>query len=41
VETYPDCYWLSITLEENGGGLLRKRIARSWTERIVEQIETQ
>lgn len=40
VETYPDCYWLSITLEENGAGLLRKRIARSWTERTVE-IEDQ
>lgn len=36
VEIYPQCYWLSITLEENGGGLLRKRIARSWTERVVE-----
>lgn len=36
VETYPGCYWLSITLEETDGGLIRKRIARSWTERIVE-----
>lgn len=35
-EIYPGCYWLSITLEEGDGGLIRKRIARSWTERIVE-----
>lgn len=41
VETFPECYWLSITLEENGGGLLRKRIARSWTERIVEWDDPQ
>lgn len=34
-EVYPQCYWLSITLEENDKGLLRKRIARSWTERVV------
>lgn len=39
VETYPECYWLSITLEETDGGLIRKRIARSWTERIVEITE--
>lgn len=36
-EIYPKCYWLSITLEEGDGGLLRKRIARSWTERIIEE----
>ncbi len=36
-EFYPECYWLSITLEEVDGGLLRKRIARSWTERIIEE----
>lgn len=36
-EIYPECYWLSITLEETDGGLLRKRIARSWTERIIEE----
>lgn len=41
VEIYPQCYWLSITLEENGAGLLRKRIARSWTERIVEYEDEQ
>ena len=41
VEIYPNCYWLSITLEENGAGLLRKRIARSWTERIVEYQDEQ
>lgn len=41
VEIYPECYWLSITLEENGAGLLRKRIARSWTERIVEYEDEQ
>lgn len=41
VEIYPNCYWLSITLEENGAGLLRKRIARSWTERIVEYEDEQ
>lgn len=41
VEIYPQCYWLSITLEENGAGLLRKRIARSWTERIVEYKDEQ
>ena len=35
-EIYPQCYWLSITLEETEEGILRKRIARSWTERIVE-----
>lgn len=40
-EIYPECYWLSITLEEGDGGLIRKRIARSWTERIVESEETQ
>lgn len=36
-EIYPECYWLSITLEEGNGGLIRKRIARSWTERIIEE----
>ncbi len=36
-EIYPECYWLSITLEEGDGGLIRKRIARSWTERIIEE----
>ncbi len=36
-EFYPECYWLSITLEEVDGGLMRKRIARSWTERIIEE----
>ena len=36
-EIYPQCYWLSITLEEGNGGLIRKRIARSWTERIIEE----
>lgn len=36
-EIYPECYWLSITLEETDGGLIRKRIARSWTERIIEE----
>ena len=36
-EVYPECYWLSITLEEGNGGLIRKRIARSWTERIIEE----
>lgn len=36
-EIYPECYWLSITLEEGNGGLVRKRIARSWTERIIEE----
>lgn len=36
-EIYPACYWLSITLEEGDGGLIRKRIARSWTERIIEE----
>lgn len=41
VEIYPQCYWLSITLEENGAGLLRKRIARSWTERVVEYEDEQ
>ncbi len=41
VEIYPECYWLSITLEENDGGLLRKRVARSWTERIIESDDLQ
>jgi hypothetical protein len=36
-EIYPECYWLSITLEEGDGGLIRKRIARSWTERVIEE----
>jgi hypothetical protein len=36
-EIYPECYWLSITLEETDGGLIRKRIARSWTERVIEE----
>ena len=36
-EIYPECYWLSITLEESDGGLIRKRIARSWTERVIEE----
>ena len=36
-EVYPRCYWLSITLEEGDGGVIRKRIARSWTERVIEQ----
>lgn len=36
-EVYPECYWLSITLEESDGGLIRKRIARSWTERVIEE----
>ena len=36
-EVYPQCYWLSITLEEGDGGLIRKRIARSWTERLIEE----
>ena len=36
-EIYPGCYWLSITLEEGDGGLIRKRIARSWTERVIEE----
>lgn len=36
-EVYPECYWLSITLEEGDGGLIRKRIARSWTERVIEE----
>ena len=36
-EIYPECYWLSITLEETDGGLIRKRIARSWTERLIEE----
>lgn len=36
-EIYPECYWLGITLEEGDGGLIRKRIARSWTERIIEE----
>ncbi len=36
-EIYPECYWLSITLEEGDGGLVRKRIARSWTERVIEE----
>ena len=35
-EIYPECYWLSITQEETDGGLMRKRIARSWAERIIE-----
>lgn len=35
VETFPNCYWMSITLEESGDCLLRKRIARSWSERII------
>lgn len=35
-EIYPDCYWLSITLEEGDGGLVRKRIARTWKERIIQ-----
>lgn len=38
-ETYPECYWLSITLEEADGGLIRKRIARSWVERTVTVAE--
>ncbi len=38
MEIYPDCHWLSITLEENGAGLLCKRIARSWSERVVRSI---
>lgn len=40
-EIFPECYWLSITIEEGDGGLIRKRIARSWTERIVEEDEQQ
>lgn len=40
-EIYPECYWLSITLEEGDGGLIRKRIARSWTERMIESEEEQ
>jgi hypothetical protein len=28
---------LSCTLEETDGGLIRKRIARSWTERVIEE----
>ena len=35
-EVYTDCCWLSITLEEGDGGVVRKRIARSWAERIIE-----
>lgn len=40
-EIFPNCYWLSITIEEGDGGLVRKRIARSWTERIVVEFEPQ
>ena len=40
-EIFPQCYWLSITIEEADGGLIRKRIARSWTERVVEQFYPQ
>lgn len=36
-EIYNDCYWLSITLEEGDGGLMRKRIARTWKERIIQE----
>lgn len=36
-EIYGNCYWLSITLEEGDGGLIRKRIARSWNERIIQE----
>lgn len=39
METYPQCHWLSITVEESDGGILRKRIARSWEERIVTRKE--
>lgn len=36
-EIFNDCYWLSITLEEGDGGLVRKRIARTWKERIIQE----
>lgn len=35
VETYASCYWTSITLEETNSGLIRKRVAKSWEERVV------
>lgn len=38
-EMYPGCYWVSVTLEEGDGGLIRKRVARSWTERVIEEKE--
>ena len=36
-EIYANCYWLSITLEEGDGGLVRKRIARTWMERVIQE----
>jgi hypothetical protein len=36
-EVFPDCRWISITLEEGDGGLVRKRIARTWAERIIQE----
>ena len=36
-EVYPDCCWLSITLEEGDGGVIRKRIARTWAQRVIEE----
>lgn len=38
MEVFHHCYWLSITLEENEAGILRKRIARSWSNRILENM---
>lgn len=35
-ETYPQCYWTSITLEKSDNGRLRKRVAQSWSERVTE-----
>lgn len=36
VETYPQCYWQSITLEQSADGLIRQRVAKSWEERVVQ-----
>lgn len=37
VETYPQCYWSSVTLQETNSGLLRERTAKSWEERVIEE----
>lgn len=36
VETYPDCYWSSILLQDTQTGILRRRTAVSWSERTVQ-----
>lgn len=38
-ETFPACHWISVILEENDAGFLRRRTARSWAERIVKFSE--